>query len=61
MNKNEDMKKCPRCMRKDNATQRFCVHCGTELFFERRFENIDEAKIKKQTWIEKLKTMFRIN
>ena len=55
MNKRDDMKKCPRCMRKDNASQRFCVHCKTELFFEYRFDNTSEEKTRKQTWIKKLK------
>ena len=48
-------------MRKDNASQRFCVYCNTELFFECRFDNTNEVKARKQTWIEKLKDMFRKN
>ena len=61
MNKHDDMKKCPRCMRMDSASQRFCVHCNTELFFERRFENINEEKVNTPTitWSEKIKMMFR--
>jgi|GEM_PF-739339 len=32
------MKKCPRCLKYDNDSTRFCKHCGTELFFPERFE-----------------------
>jgi len=31
------MKKCPRCLKYDDESIRFCKHCRTELFFEDRF------------------------
>jgi len=31
------MKKCPRCLKYEDESIRFCKHCGTELFFENRF------------------------
>jgi len=33
-------------MRSDNDSQRFCTHCGTELFFAERFKESDEPKKK---------------
>ena len=38
------MKKCPRCMKKDNDDVRFCRHCHTELFFEHRFVAKQDAR-----------------
>ena len=57
LNKNDEMKKCPRCMQTDYATQRYCVHCGTELFFERRFI-INDPKKNKNIWHRKLINFF---
>ena len=31
------MKKCPKCLKYDADDVRFCKHCGTELFFPKRF------------------------
>ena len=31
------MKKCPRCLKLDDDSVRFCKNCNTELFFEDRF------------------------
>ena len=52
------MKKCPRCMRSDNDSQRFCTHCGTELFFTERFEEPD--KPRKKTSACKLSKIFKL-
>ena len=39
------MKKCPRCLKDDNDSQRFCTYCGTELFFIERFKPSQGADI----------------
>ena len=52
------MKKCPKCMRSDNDSQRFCTHCGTELFFTERFEEPVKPKKKISAW--RLSKIFKL-
>ena len=44
------MKKCPKCLKYDDESVRFCKSCGTEIFFEERFE----VKSKSTKHIQKL-------
>jgi len=40
------MKKCPHCLKREEIdATRFCKNCGTELFFEHRFEATPEKGI----------------
>ena len=44
------MRKCPKCLKYgETDTTRFCGSCGTELFFEERFENNKEVIKRKNT------------
>jgi ubiquinone/menaquinone biosynthesis C-methylase UbiE len=43
------MKKCPKCLKQDNDSTRFCDHCGTELFFSERFRDNASTSDKKRT------------
>ncbi|MCL2813817.1 MAG: hypothetical protein FWD23_04380 [Oscillospiraceae bacterium] len=54
------MRKCPKCLKYgETETTRFCSKCGTELFFEERFENNSEGDIKKNNTIY-LKNIYGI-
>lgn len=48
------MKKCPACLKRDSDSTRFCRHCGTELFFEHRFEAKSKPTLKQRA--KQLKT-----
>jgi hypothetical protein len=52
------MKKCPRCMKSDHDTVRFCRYCNTELFFLERFAP-EEEKPEKRGIIKRLFTKIK--
>lgn len=53
------MKKCPVCLKYDDSEKRrFCKHCGTELFFEERFDA--EVRVSKFRHLASLITVSRI-
>ena len=54
------MKKCPSCLEyEENDATRFCKHCGTELFFEERFEEMNGDN-REQGNPARLKKVFSI-
>jgi hypothetical protein len=54
------MRKCPKCLKYgETDTTRFCSSCGTELFFEERFEKNNKNIIKKNNPIS-LKKIYSI-
>jgi len=62
------MKKCPRCLKYDDDSVRFCKKCNTELFFEDRFpaegKNIMKKSITKSCkkplcWVQSARAYVR--
>jgi len=39
------MKKCPSCLEHEDDSVRFCISCGTELFYEHRFPGWSNGKM----------------
>jgi len=54
------MKKCPKCMKSDLDTVRFCKSCGTEIFFLERFESAEEKAKGADSTDSKQKLFFII-